>query len=741
MWEGCRMTIRMDTTVGVTPLDTLPNGFTGKAIDRVDGPLKVQGKVAYAAEHGGVDAVAYAFPVLATIARGRILRIDTTAAKHAPGVIEVITAKNAPHQDTTSDDAIPQLTGTSVKHFGQPVALVVARSYEQARHAASLVRPEYDAEAGRFDLAAGKESARKPKDLSFAKADTEKGDFDAAYAAAPHQLDVVYTTPFQFHAAMEPHATIARWDGDKLTVQTSNQMPSPGRKALAATFGLTPEKVRLLSAYIGGGFGSKLDVQPDAVLAALAAKATGRTVKLVLTRQQLFHVVGHRTNTIQRVRLGTDADGRILAEAHEAWSGNEPGNDEFEPTVLGTRSRYAGDHRLNTHRQVDLDLPPAISMRAPGEAVGLLALEGAMDELAVQLNIDPVELRIRNEPTVDPELGVPFSSRKVVECMREGAQRFGWDKRVARPAQVRDGRWLVGIGMSSAVRGNMLLASKANVRLDATGQLTARMAMTDIGTGSYTIFTQIAADLLGLPMERVTILLGDSDFPETPGSGGSFGAASAGSGLYDACMQLRTKLCQSAGIDPDTARFEDGHVTDGEKRVSYTALAASHDVVADGGVEPGSNNTNYNQNTYGAFFAEVGVDRDTGEIRLRRMLGVFAAGRILNPKTARSQALGGMIFGVGSALSEEMVLDPRYGAFVNHDLAEYHIPVNADIGPMEAIFLPELDDKANPLKIKGLGEVGISGAGACIANAVYNACGVRIRDYPLTLDKVLAGMT
>jgi len=734
------MTIRMDMTVGDTPLDNRPDGFTGKAVDRVDGPLKVQGKVAYAAEHGGVGTVAYAFPVLATIAKGRILRIDTSFARHAPGVIDVLTAKNAPHQDVTSDDAIPQLTGDTVRHYGQPVALVVAHSYEQARHAASLVRPEYDATSGRFDLAAGKEGARKPEDLSFAQADTSKGDFDAAYAAAAHRLDVVYTTPFQFHAAMEPHATVATWEGDALTVQTSNQMPTPGRKALAATFGLAPEKVRILSAYIGGGFGSKLDVQPDAVLAALAAKATSRTVKLALTRQQLFHVVGHRTNTIQRVRLGTDAEGRILAEAHEAWSGNEPGNDEFEPTVLGTRSRYAGDHRLNTHRQVDLDLPPAISMRAPGEAVGLLALEGAMDELAVQLDIDPVELRIRNEPACDPELGVPFSSRKVVECMREGARRFGWDKRVARPGQVRDGRWLVGIGMSSAVRGNMLQASKANVLLDATGQLTVRMAMTDIGTGSYTIFTQIAADLLGLPMERVTILLGDSDFPETPGSGGSFGAASAGSGLYDACMQLRGKLCRSAGMDPEGARFEDGYVTDGHKRVSYAALAGETGVEADGAIEPGSNNKNFNQNSYGAFFAEVGVDMDTGEIRLRRMLGVFAAGRILNAKTARSQALGGMVFGVGSALSEELVLDPRYGAFVNHDLAEYHVPVNADIGPMEAIFLPELDDKANPLKIKGLGEVGISGAGACIANAVYNACGVRIRDYPLTLDKVLAGM-
>lgn len=733
------MTIRMDTTVGITPLDNQPDGFTGKAIDRVDGPLKVQGKVAYAAEHGGVGAVAYAFPVLATIACGRVLRIDTTAAKRAPGVIEVLTSKNAPRQDTASDDAIPQLSGDRVKHYGQPVALVVARSYEQARHAASLVRPDYDAHDGRFDLGAGKDGARIPKDLPYAKADTDKGDFETAYAAAPQKLDVVYTTPFQFHAAMEPHATMASWEDDALTVQTSNQMPTPGRKALAATFGIKAAKVRVLSAYIGGGFGSKLDVQPDAVLAALAAKATGQTVKLVLTRQQLFHVVGHRTNTIQRVRLGTDADGRILAEAHEAWSGNEPGNDEFEPTVLGTRSRYAGENRLNTHRQVDLDLPPAISMRAPGEAVGLLALEGAMDELAVQLGIDPIELRIRNEPPVDPELGVPFSSRQVVECMREGARRFGWDQRVAQPAQVRDGQWLVGIGMSSAVRGNMLMASKANVRLNPDGQLTARMAMTDIGTGSYTVFTQIAADLLGLPMERVTILLGDSDFPDTPGSGGSFGAASAGSGLYDACMQLRQKLCHSAGIDPERARFEHGHLTDGDRSIGLAALAGANGVEANGAVQPGSNNTNYNQNSYGAFFAEVGVDIDTGEIRLRRMLGVFAAGRILNPKTARSQALGGMIFGVGSALSEEIVLDTRYGAFINHDLAEYHVPVNADIGPMEAIFLSELDDKANPLKIKGLGEVGISGAGACIANAVYNACGVRIRDYPLTLDKVLAG--
>ena len=735
------MTIRMDDKVGNTPLDNHPQGFTGKPLDRVDGPLKVQGKAAYAAEHGGVGAVLYGFPVLATIALGKIVSMDTSAAGKAPGVVAIITSKNAPAQDTKAKESIPQLVGDAVKHYGQPVALVVAHSYEQARSAAALIRPVYTEKEGRFDLAAGMDGARKPEDLPFAQADTSKGDFATAYAAASNTLDVNYTTPFQFHAAMEPHATVATWEGDTLSIQTSNQMPTPAKKVLATTFALTPDKVRVRSAYIGGGFGSKLDVQPDAILAALGAKFTGRPVKVALTRQQLFHVVGHRTNTIQRVRLGTDAEGRIQAEAHEAWSGNEPGNDEFEPTVLGTRSRYAGDHRLNTHRHMDLDLPPAISMRAPGEAVGLLALEGAMDELAIQLGIDPIELRICNEPTVDPELGVPFSSRKVVECMREGARQFGWDKRIATPGQVKDGRWNVGIGMSSAIRGNMLQKSSAIVRLESDGSLVARMAMTDIGTGSYTILTQIAADLMGLPMEKVTVLLGDSDFPDTPGSGGSFGAASAGSGLYDACMHLRTKLCQSAGVDPAKASFDAGHLTDGQIRISLATLAGEKGVEADGAVEPGSNNKAFNQNSYGAFFAEVGVDMDTGEIRVRRMLGVFAAGRILNPKTARSQALGGMIFGIGSALTEEIVLDERTGHFVNHDLGEYHVPVNADIPDLEAIFLPELDDRANPLKIKGLGEVGISGAGACIANAVFNACGVRIRDYPLTLDKVLAGLT
>jgi xanthine dehydrogenase YagR molybdenum-binding subunit len=732
--------MKMDKPVGATPLDDNPKGLVGKPLDRIDGPLKVTGKAKYAYEYEQVGDASYGFAVGATIAKGRIVSIDTASAERAPGVIRVLTYRNAAPQDTKSKEAVPQLSGDGVKYYGQPVALVLAHTYEQARAASYLVVVRYAEDKGAFRLDEAKDDARKPPDLPYAKTDTDSGDFAAAFAAAPVKHDETYTTPFQEHAAMEPHATIATWQGDKLTVETSNQMPTPGRKSIAATLKIPPESVRVKSAFVGGGFGSKLDVQADAILAALGAKAIGKPVKIALTRQQLFHAVGHRTNTIQRVRIGAAKDGTIQAIAHESWSGNQPGNDEFEPAVLATRSLYAGANRMNHHRLAALDLPPAISMRAPGEAVGLLALEEAMDELAVKLGMDPITLRERNEPKEDPELHVPYSSRKLLECMREGAKRFGWGKRDATPGKVQDGRWLVGIGMAAASRGNMLMKSSAKLRLGPDGRVTARLAMTDIGTGSYTVFTQVVADMFGLPMDQVTVLLGDSDFPDSAGSGGSFGAASGGSGLYDACMNLRGKLCQLAGTTSEKARFADGALfVDGKSR-ALGELAGEGGIEADGGIEPGSTKKDYAQHSYGAFFAEVGVDRDTGEIRLRRMLGVFAAGRILNAKTARSQALGGMIFGVGSALTEELVLDDRYGYFVNHDLAEYHVPVNADIQNMDAFFLPELDDKANPLKIKGLGEVGISGAGAAIANAVYNATGVRIRDYPLTLDKVLAGL-
>jgi xanthine dehydrogenase YagR molybdenum-binding subunit len=733
--------MEMDRPIGTNALDAGPDGVLGKPLDRVDGRLKVTGRAPYAYEVLQGPAVAYGIVVEASIGKGRIQSIDTGTAERAPGVVLVLTHRNAPEQGTGNHhDAHPVLNGPEVAYYGQPVAFVVAETFEQARAAAYLVRVTYDRSPGTFALRAGLDQARAPHPAGGAPPDSAVGDFAGAFAAAPVRLDVTYTTPLQSHAMMEPHATQATWEGDKLILHTSNQMLNQGQAAIARTLKMPLENVRLVSPYIGGGFGAKLWVNADAILAAIAARQLKRPVKTALTRQQVFHVTTHRSDTIQRIRLGTDRDGRILAIGHEVVSGNLRSEETYEGAALQTRTLYAGANRLTRHRLAPLDIAVASSMRAPGEAAGLLALECAMDELAEKLGLDPIELRVRNEPAEDPERHVPYSSRHLLACYREGASRFGWDRRNPKPGQVRDGRWLVGLGVAAATRGNPLLPSKANVRLGPDGLAVVRMAMTDIGTGSYTILTQIAAQMLGLPMERIRMELGDTSFPQAAGSGGSFGAASSGSALFDACNTLRAKLARIAGMDPDTARFAGGRIVAGGQTRSLTELVGAG-LDADGEIRPGRTLKDFSQQSYGAHFAEVGVDADTGEVRLRRMLGVFTAGRILNEKTARSQAIGGMIFGIGAALEEGMTLDPRFGAyFVNHDLAEYHVPVHADVLDVDAVFLPELDDKSNPLKSKGVGELGICGAGAALANAVYNACGVRVRDYPITLDKLLAGL-
>jgi len=684
--------MEMNNPIGVTPLDHQPNGIVGKPLDRVDGPLKVTGGAVYAYEVAQGPKTAYGYVVQASIGKGRIRSIDSRVAEQMPGVVLVLTHLNAPEQGTGNHhEAHPVLVGPEVSYDGEPVAFVVAETFEQARAAAYAVRISYESVQGTYALRDGLPRARVPQGGNE-PADSAVGNFEPAFAAAPVQLDVTYTTPLQSHAMMEPHATLAIWDGDKLTLHTSNQMLNLGVAAVARTLKMPQENVRLISPFIGGGFGSKLWVNADAILAAIAARQLKRPVKTALTRQQIFMVTTHRSDTIQHIRIGTDQNGRIQAIGHDVFSGNLPTEQTYEGAALQTRTLYAGANRLTRHRLVPLDVPVASSMRAPGEAVGLLALECAMDELAEKLNLDPIELRIRNEPGEDPERHIPYSSRHLVACLQEGARRFGWEKRQAKPGQVRDGNWLVGIGVASATRGNPLQPSAAKVRLDPDGIVTARMAMTDIGTGTYTILTQIASEMLGVPPTAVRMELGDTAYP--------FGGAA---------KPLRS-LVGNAGIE------------------------------ADGSIQPGAMLTKYSQQSYGAHFAEAGVDIDTGEIRIRRMLGVFTAGRILNAKTARSQAIGGMIFGVGAALEEDVVLDKRYGSYVNHDLAEYHVPVHADIPDVDAIFLAELDNKTNPLKSKGIGELGICGAGAAVANAVYNACGIRVRDYPLTLDKVLAGL-
>jgi xanthine dehydrogenase YagR molybdenum-binding subunit len=529
------------------------------------------------------------------------------------------------------------------------------------------------------------------------------------------------------------------WEGDEVTLYTANQLANPAQKTVAATLDIPPENVRVVARYIGGGFGSKLKVFGDAILAALTSRALGRPVKIALTRQQIFNHTTHRSPTIQRLRIGATAEGKILSLAHENFVANLPGKTFFEPVALATTMLYAGEHRQTTHRIVELDMPESASMRAPGEAVGMLGLECAMDELAEKLGIDPVELRIRNEPAQNPEDGTPYSARKLVQCLRHGAELFGWAARNKTPGGKREGNWLIGHGVAAAVRGNLLQPSKASVTLNQDGTLTVQTSMTDIGTGTYTILTQIAGEILGLDPARIDMALGDTDFPAGSGSGGSWGASSSGSSVYYACEALREKIIAAAGLSGE-AVFEDGFVRAGNVSKALSEIAGPEGITAEGEVKPGKLENAYTQAGYGAHFCEVAVDRDTGEIRIRRMLGVFTAGRILNAKTARSQAIGGMVFGIGAALTEDLIADTRYGYFVNHDLAEYHVPVHADVPDIEAIYLPELDDKANPLKSKGVGELGISGAGAAIANAVYNACGVRIRDFPLTLDKVIAGM-
>ena len=729
-------------------IDENRSGLIGKPIDRVEGRQKVTGQTPYAHDVPEGDKAVVGFIVEATIAKGTVADIDASQAEKAEGVLMVMTHKNAPRQGAWGPidakdryaRASPQLASNKVEHYGQAVAFVVAYTFEQARSAARLIRIKYDAQAGEYEMAPLLAKAEKPPDQPGQKTDTAVGNFESAFGNAAVKVDSRYTTPAHSHAQMEPHATVAVWDGDNVTLYCAAQLLMSAQKAVASTLQIPTERVRIVSRYIGGGFGGKLPIYGDVMLSAMAARALRRPVKTVLTRQQMFHFTTHRSDTIQRVRLGASSDGRLSAIGHDAWSNSARFDNFVENSALQTRSLYAAPNRVTTHRSVKLDLPITDSTRAPGEAVGMLALEQAMDELAEKLNLDPIELRLRNEPTQHPELDIPYSTRQLVACMREGARRFGWDKRSAKPAARQDGRWMVGMGMAAAIRDNLLMRSKCKVSLNRQGVLTVRMAMTDIGTGSYTVLSQVAAEMMGLPIEKVVMELGDTDFPETPGSGGSWGAASAGSGLFDACTNLREKLARKLGVEPAQASFAQGHISGAGKSDSIGALAGVLGMEAGGEIKKGDMDKKFSQHGFGAHFAEVAVNMDTGETRVRRMLGVFAAGRILNEKTARSQALGGMIWGVGAALHEDTVVDKRFGEFVNHDLAEYHVPAHADIPAIEVVFLPEVDDKANPLKIKGVGELGICGAGAAVANAVYNACGVRVREYPLTLDKVLAGL-
>jgi len=728
--------MKFDTPANRNPIDRLK--IVGQPTERIDGPLKTTGSAPYAYEqHKAAPNAAYGYIVGAGIAKGRIASIDVAQAKAAPGVLGVVTAQNAGKLGVGGFYVARALAGPEVDHYHQAVAIVVAETFEQARAAASLVRVKYVRAKGSFDL--GQARAKPPVQQPLQdkpSMSSAVGDFDAAFAAAPVKLDASYTTPDHSHAMMEPHATIAAWKDGKLTLWTAIQLVSWGKRDMAKILGIPKENIRIVSPYIGGGFGGKGSVLSDAVLAALAARQLGRPVKVTLQRALMFNNTTHRAATIQRIRIGAGRDGRITAIGHESWSGNL--GERPETATAPTKLLYAGANRMTRLRLAHLDLPEASAMRAPGETPGMMALEIAMDEMAEKLGLDPVAFRILNDTQVDPESpDKPYSKRQLVECLRAGAARFGWDQRSSRPATRRDGRWLVGIGMASAIRGAPVMKSAASVRLDRNGVVTVETDMTDIGTGSYTILAQTAAEMMGVGLDKVVVKLGDSLYPEGAGSGGQFGAASSTAGVYAACVKLRQLVAQRFGFTGAEVEFLGGRVRAGGASKLLAEAAAGGDLVAQDAMEYGDLSKRYAQQTFAAHFVEVGVDAATGEIRIRRMLAVCAAGRIINPLAARSQILGGMTMGAGAAMMEDLVVDKRAGFFVNHDLAGYEVPVHADIPHQDVIFLDEVDATAGPLKAKGVGELGISGVPAAIANAVYNATGIRVRDYPITLDKLL----
>ena len=731
--------MKFNTPATTNPIDQLK--VVGKSIARIDGPLKTTGTAPYAYERMDVPgAPVYGYVVGSSIAKGRISSMNLTRARSAPGVLGIVTADSAGPLDKAERNTAKLLGGPEIEHYHQAVALVVAESFEQARAAAQLVRVSYIKAIGSFDLEAGKKSATRPPTLSGEPPDTAVGDFAGAFAAAQVSLDESYHTPDHAHAMIEPHASIASWSDGKLTLWTSNQMIDWCASDLSKTLRIPKANVRIISPYIGGGFGGKLFLRTDALLAALGAKAVGRPVKVSLQRPLLFNNTVHRPATIQRIRIGAMRDGTITAIGHESWSGDLPSGGA-DGAVLQTRRLYAGANRMTATRLTVLDLPEANAMRAPGEATGLMALEIAMDEMAEKLGMDPVEFRIRNDTQVDPENPArKFTQRSLIQCLRTGAETFEWAKRNAQPGKMRDGRWLIGHGVAAAFRPSPVVNSAARVRLDRAGVLTVETDMTDIGTGSYTIIAQTAAETMGVSLERVVVRLGDSTMPISAGSGGQWGANSSTAGVYAACMKLRDLVTQRLGITGTDTVFADGNVRSGTRIVPIGQAAADQELIAEDTIEFGDLAKVNELSSFGAHFVEVGVDAATAEIRVRRMLAVCAAGRILNPKTARSQVIGGMTMGVGAALMEELVVDKRRGFFVNHDLAGYEVPVHADVPHQDVMFLDETDAYSSPMKAKGVGELGICGVAAAVANAIYNATGVRVREYPITLDKLLDGM-
>jgi xanthine dehydrogenase YagR molybdenum-binding subunit len=731
----------------------------GAPMDRIDGPLKVCGVARYTAEFAQ-PRMAHAAMVQSTIASGRIVAIDSSAAERMPGVVIVLTHKNAMRLPEGGKAAVqpPQgrvlslLQDDRVYYNGQPVAVVVADSPEQAWAAAAALRITYDHATAALDFDRAKPGAYSPGKILDMEADTRRGDVAKGLSEAAFRKTLVYTTPLEHHNAMEPHATLAAWEGNRLTLYDSTQYVAGVQKTVAKTFGMPADHVRVRNLFVGGGFGGKGSAWSHVVLAAMAARQTGRPVRLALQRPQLFGPVGGRPRTEQTVSLGCDRTGKLTAIEHRAIASTSAIEDWTESCAMMTRTLYACPNVATSHRLVKLNVGTPTFQRAPGEATGSFAIESALDELAYDAGIDPLQMRLVNYAETDPERNLPFSSKALRECYRVGAERFDWKRRNAQPRSMRDGRWLVGLGVGTATRPAKRSPAAARVRLLPDGNAVVQSSTEDLGTGTYTVMTQIAADALGYAPVHIRFELGDTDLPEAPISAGSMTVESVGSAVHAACMEARSRLIQMAckdslsplsGARPDDVTIDDGWLrhADGKRKepaAAVIARSAPHVIEAQGNSKAGDETKRYSMHAFGAVFAEVRIDPDLGFVRVPRVVAAYGVGNVMNEKTARSQMIGGIVWGISQVLFEESVLDKRYGRFVNANLAEYHVPVNADIGDIDIVFVPEHDPHVNALGAKGLGEVGMVGVAGAIANAVYHATGRRIRDLPITLDKLLA---
>jgi xanthine dehydrogenase YagR molybdenum-binding subunit len=743
-----------------TPL----RGYVGTPQSRVDGRKKVTGMARYAAEYTAPD-LAHGYVVSGAIAKGRIKSIDTKAALAVPGVIQVFTHENRPrtawrsksYQDDVASPGTPfrPLYDERIAYSGQPVALVVAEDFEIARYAASLVRVTYKPEQHETDLEKVREKAYVPpkKRSGIPPPPKPRGDAETAFDDSPFKVEGDYRIAIEHHNPMEPHATTVVWEGGgKITVHDKIQGAQNSQAYVTNVFGLSKDDVRVVSPFIGGAFGSGLRPQYQLFLAVMAALELKRSVRVVLTRDQMF-TFGYRPDGLQTLSLGANPDGTLQAVRHDVISGTSTFEDYQETIVNWSGQLYHCDNVTLTARLAQIDTYTPCDMRAPGAPTGIFAMESAMDELSYALKIDPLQLRLRNYSETDENTGKAFTSKELRAAYQLGAERFGWSKRNPEPRSMKEGRELIGWGVATGMWEAQMSKTSARATLTIDGKLEVGTATADIGTGTYTILTQIAADALGLRMEDVTALVGDSSLPTSPVEGGSWTAASAGSAVHLACHVVREKLfgyARGAENSP-LANSAIERVTFANGRIALipdpTRFVTIQDAMRAGGVDrieaeetasPSKVNLlRYSGFTHSAVFAEVRVDEELGTVRVTRIVDAVAAGKILNPKTARSQIIGGVVFGIGMALTEETMMDHHLGRFMNHNIAEYHVPANADVHEIDVIFVEEHDDKVSPIGVKGLGEIGIVGTAAAIANAVYHATGKRFRELPITIDKIL----